>query len=85
MSSLNALECRIQRLEDLLSPEADAPLVFIRIRDQRKDSQDPGDIRLAVVPGPACGHRGETLTRNEGEDQDAFLSRCSKRYDELYE
>ena len=85
MSSLNDLEYRIQRLEALLSPEADAPLIFIRIRDQRKGSQDPGRLNIAIVPGPACGHKGETLMRNEDEDQDAFLVRCDKRYSELYE
>jgi len=79
------LEARVQRLEALLSLEADAPLIFIRIRDQRKGSQDPGRLNIAVVPGPACGHKGETLIRNEGEDQDDFLLRCDKRYSELYE
>ena len=85
MNSLNDLEYRIQRLEALLSLEADAPLVFIRIRDQRKGSQDQGRLNIAVVPGPACGHPGQTLTRDLNESENDFLLRCDKRYSELYE
>ena len=69
-------------LEDLLSPEADAPLVFIKVIDQRKDSTDQGRLNIAIVPGSACGHKGALLTRDDGEDEDGFFARCSKRYDE---
>ena len=79
------LETRIQRLEALLFPEADAPLVFVKVIDQRKNSQDPGDIRIAIIPGPACGHPGQTLTRDLNESENDFLLRCDKRYSELYE
>ena len=78
------LEARVQRLEALLSPEADAPLVFVKVIDQRKNSQDPGSIQIAIVPG-ALGHKGAFLTRRAGESECDFLSECEKKYSELYE
>ena len=84
MNSLNDLEYRIQRLEALLSLEADAPLILINVRDQQRGSTDPGTVRLGIIPGRSCGYQGETLMRNPGEDQDDFLLRCDKRYSELY-
>jgi len=78
------LEARVQRLEALLSPEADAPLVFVKVIDQRKNSRDPGSIQIAIVPG-VLGHPGQTLTRDLNESENDFLARCDKRYSELYE
>ena len=80
------IEQRLTRLEKLLFVNDEpAPLVFIKVIDQRKNSRDRGDIRIAVVPGAACGHPGQTLTRDLNETEGAFLARCSKAYSELYE
>ena len=85
MNSLNDLEYRIQRLEALLSLEADAPLILINVRDQQRGSTDPGTVRLGIIPGRSCGYQGQTLMRNPGEDEDDFLIRCQKEYSELYD
>ena len=84
MNSLNALEYRIQRLEALLSPEADAPLILINVRDQQRGSTDPGSIQIAVVPGRSCGRQGVFLTRRADESECDFLTRCESGYDETY-
>ena len=71
------IEKRVRKLEDRIGIfDEPAPLIFIRIRDQRKGSQDPGRLNIAVLPGPACGHPGQTLTRDLNETEDDFLLRC---------
>jgi len=85
MNSLNALECRIQRLEDLIGIfDEDPPLLFIRVANNEKNSTDPGTVRLGIIPGRSCGYQGRTLMRNPGENEDDFLTRCESEYDELY-
>ena len=80
------LKSRVERLENLIGVfDEDPPLILIKIASGERGSKDQGRFNIAIVPGPACGHKGAFLTRDEDEDQDAFLSRCSKRYDGLYE
>jgi hypothetical protein len=81
-----SIEQRILKLEDLVGiTDEIPPLVVITVKNCEKNSTDPGVPAIGIIPAPACGTPGASLTRNEDETPDDFLERCNVKYAEIYE
>lgn len=75
----NALKRRMQRLEAVMLPEDDEPLVVLINCINGEDS----NVVMAVIAG-TTKQAGETLRRTPDETADAFTSRVEQRCTELH-
>jgi len=79
------LERRISELEDRIGVTDQAhPLIILMAKNCEKGSIDEGTPFYGIIPAPAIGTPGASLTRGETEDPDIFLKRCESKYAEIY-
>lgn len=82
MSIRNTLKNRIQRLEaDTI--EGEPLIIFLNcINAASHAANEPGELVMAVIGGTGK-YSGDTLHREEGEEEEAFRERVERRCEEL--
>ena len=82
--SLDNLESRVQRLEDLVGiEEQDLPIIYIYSKDCSKNANSKARPSMAIIPGKP-GRPGLEISKAQGESPEEFLDRVEEASLEFY-